>query len=70
MENAPGVVFVELELDVLTVEEEGDGAFFAIFGEVALERFGLVELSEGGGNAGSLEDGVGVGLLGVGAGNE
>ena len=70
VENAPGIVFVELELDVLAVEEERNRAFFPIFGEAAVERLGFVELGQGGGHARALEDGIGIGLLGVSAGDE
>lgn len=70
VKDAPGVVFVELELDVFSVQKEGDGAFFPVFGDVSFERFGFVELGEGGGYACALEDGVRVGLLGMGAGYE
>jgi len=43
VEDAPwAVVFVELELDVFAIEEQSDGCFFTIFGEISLEWFGLI----------------------------
>lgn len=68
MEDPPwlGAVLVELKLDIFAVQEEGDGDLGATAGEISAEWLGFIELSEGGGDAGTFEDGIGIGLLGVG----
>lgn len=44
VENPPRVVFVELELDIFPIQKQSNRAFFAVFREIAVERFTFVEL--------------------------
>lgn len=61
VKDTPFLVFKELELDVLSFEENSDRCFPAIVGQVSLEAF--VELGQGSRKSCAFEDTVSIGCL-------